>query len=370
MRRPLPGFVLRCCSALAMLGAVGCSDADEKSAPGESVVDAALRSAVDGTIVPATEDFADGTASLETSVTAFCDAPTEAGLTASQDEWLALARTWNRAGIYFLGPLEEDIITPTMIYIESMRQRGTDYTDTVRDTIDSAMNSSDPLDDAYFDRLAFNRVGMLALEVLLFENSSTEPPSTDVAAVTQGYVDAPRKCSVLVGMARLLRRQADEVERGWTVEFAGTGRPFRDIVLGDELPNGAVPVNAVLLAAIQHIEYLRVRKLDGILDVAVASSARPDATPFYDNLGSGLDGLEALMEPPGSDSGFFAAMTARGFENEVTIVRNSFAAAHTAVDAGDRSAASAAYLDLETSFRKDVTLGLGVDLGLTFSDGD
>ncbi|MDD9942634.1 MAG: imelysin family protein [Myxococcales bacterium] len=362
---------------VAVLVIAGCGggadgdDPDGDAGQGQmGSLEAALRSAVDESIIPAVEDFARGARGLETSVDAFCEAPSDRGLVALQDEWLDLSRSWNRVGIYFLGPLDEDIIMPSMIFIESMRQRGMDYTDTVRETLAAAVSETDPLDDTFFEGLTFNRVGMLALEVLLFEESSADPPAIDPADIAQRYLDHERQCDYLQGVARLLRERADGVEAGWTDEFLDTGLPFRELLLRDMLADGSEPVNALLLAAIKHLEYLRLRKLDGVVDLAVAGRARPELSPFWDNLAAGLDALEGLMDPPGSDAGFFLVMMERGFEAEVDVARDSFEGARKAVEAEDREQAAAAFLVLETSLRREVPLGLGVDLGITFTDGD
>ena len=356
-------------SLSGLMFVAGCGS-DGGTGGGAELLQPALESTVDNTIVPAMESFADEATSFEQEASEFCASPSESTLTALQDRWLELTRVWNQAATYLVGPLDDDPITPSINFIESMRPRGTDYTETVRDTIDSALQSTDPLDEAFFAGLTFNRVGILALEVLTFEDFPRTAGSTEITDVLEGYNTTPRKCTYLEGMAGLLAERARGVESGWTEDFNGSGTPFRDLLLDGELDDGSLPVPAVIVSAVAHLEYLRRRKLDGILDAQVATRARPDESPFFANLEAALAEIENLMEPSNGESGFFDVMTERGFAEFVATVRSNHSAALAAVQAEDRTAAVDAFRNLENSLRREVALGRGVDLGIDFTDGD
>jgi len=366
------GFFARNARHIAWLGSMtlvaACGSEGGSSSPTDPLP-AALEAAVDETIIPAMESFAAEATSLESEAASFCADPTAEGLSTLQDQWLQMTEVWNEAAVYFFGPLDEDPITPSMSFIESMRPRGTVYTNTVREEITAALDSDEPLDDAYFSGLTFNRVGIVALEVLVFEDTP-RTGSTAPADVLEGYESNPRKCDYLEGMAGLLSDRADLVETGWTIDYQDTGLPYREQVLSGMLEDGFLSVPALVRAAARHVEYLRDRKLDGSLDAQIAGAVRPDPTPFWENLAAGIDSIEAMLDPPGSDASFFAVMDERGFEEFVTIVRDDIEAARTAVDAEDRTAASDAFVELEASIRREVVLGLGIDLGIGFSDGD
>lgn len=343
---------------------------ESSSSTGTVSLEPALEATVDDAVIPTMEDFADAATSLEAQAASLCPDPSESKVLALQDEWLAMAQVWNRAAVYFLGPLDDDVISPTMIFIESMRQRGTDYTETVRTTIADAVEGSDTLDGAFFEALQFNRVGILALESLLFEDHPRTPGSNEPTDIVDGYAASERKCEVLEGMATLLATRARAVESGWTTDFGETGSSFRDLLLTGQLDDGSLPVPAILLATVDYLEYIQLRKLDGILDAALATAARPDQSPFWANLMSGLDEIEAVMEPPGADTGFFDVMAQRGFESSVELVRANLAAARATVEDEDREAAFEAFSTLENNFRREVPTALGVNLGINFSDGD
>ena len=100
------GFVLAC--------------GDSTSSDGD--LDRALENAVDGRIVPAMTSLAQGAGDLRAEADAFCSSPTEAGLSRLQTAWGRLSLTWNGAMIYNVGPLDDDIIVPSILFIESDRK--------------------------------------------------------------------------------------------------------------------------------------------------------------------------------------------------------------------------------------------------------
>lgn len=324
----------------------------------------ALEASADNSIVPgfvafdaAVRDLADGTS-------AFCSAPDRSGLEDLQGRWRALSLTWNRVAPFGVGPLFEDLIFPSISFIESMRPRGTDYTDTVRDELGSALAGSMPLDDAYFEGLAFNRVGLLALEVLLFEDA-TPTRSRDVATIAVEYASLPRKCLYLQGMARLLAGRARRVLDGWTTSYLDTGRPFRDLFVEGALEDGTEPVPALLVAIIEHLDYVKRRKLEGILDARLSGH-------FYPNVLATLESVEGLLTQdatPGA-AGFLDVVEAQGFSDRAAAVEATFSEAMAAAQAEDRAGLAEDIGTLEGLLRREVPDALRVTLGVTFSDGD
>ena len=321
-----------------------------------------MRDMVETTIVPDMAAFDAETQQLRTDIDSFCAAPNQAGLEDVQDQWRTLSEAWQAVVPYNFGPLDDDVIVPTMIFIESMRQRGTDYTQTVRDGILRGLEGSDPLDLAYFDRQTFDEVGMLALEVLIFEDSR-EGNSTAIGDVVADFEAAPRKCEFLQGVAELLGRDAARVHSGWAESF-DEGAPFRETMTEPTLPDGTEPVAALLIALQQHLDYVKVRKLEGILDAQLSGH-------FYANVLSTLEAMEELLGQPSEDSfGLLERMEATDNTAEVETVRANFATAKEAALAEDREALTAAIGLLDGNLKRDIPDALGVELGLTFSDGD
>jgi len=322
-----------------------------------------MRDAVEHTIVPDITAFDEEARGLLTDVDTFCGSPSAAGLESVQTRWRSLAEAWNAIAGYNFGPLDDDIITPKIIYSESMRQAGNDYTETVREAIAAALAGTDTLDSAYFEGKTFDEVGILALEVLVFEDTR-EGHSTAAADVLDDFEAAPRKCAYLQGMAGRLANDADEVEQGWTNAFGSAGVPFRDTMSGDMLEDGTEPVAALLIALQEHIDYIQTRKLEGVLDAQLSGN-------FYPNVLAFLEAFDELFTQPAEDSyGFFDRMEATGNDAEVQLVRTNLDAAKEAARSEDREALDAAMGLLDGNLKREIPNALGVVLGLTFTDGD
>lgn len=322
-----------------------------------------MRDTVETTIVPGVQGFAAEAQSMVVDAEAFCTSPDEAGLLLLQARWRTLSESWNAVAAYNFGPLDDDVIVPKIIFIESMRQRGTDYTQTVRDGILRGLDGADTLDVDYFDRQTFDEVGMLALEVLVFEDSR-EGNSTTPADVLADYEGTTRKCDFLLGVAGLLAADAAEVERGWTTEFGDSGEAFRDTMTGTSLADGTEPVAALLIALQQHLDYVKVRKLEVTLDARLSGH-------FYPNVLATLDSMEALLSQPSEGSfGLLERMEATGNTAEVAVVTENFAMARAAAMAEDPAELAAAIGLLDGNLKREIPEALGVELGLTFTDGD
>jgi len=345
---------------LLLVGACASGDPDGPDAPTGAEV---LQTTLDAVVVPDLTAFATSVTALHDEVATFCTGPDAAGLTTVQDAWRDAALRWNGVAAYNLGPLDHDPIVPRILFIESMRQRGTDYTDTVREELGRALDGTDPLDDAYFDSLTFTKVGLLALEVLAFEDSRNEGTTTP-ADVLADFLAAPRKCTFLEGVAARLATTATEVDEGWRIDD-GTGTPFRDTMLGPELEDGSEPVAALVIALFEHFDYLKTRKLEGILDAQLSGQ-------FYPQVGAGIDGLARFLDltDQPDETSLLDLMALRGFEDEATAVRDHIAQARTAAASEAREDLTTAVGLLEGDLKRGIPDSLGIFLGITFADGD
>ncbi len=350
--------------ALAMVacadGSGGDGDAGGSSLPSGLEV---MHNTLDNTILPGFVAFETSTVDMQAQVSALCTAPTLDALEAAQTSWRSSSEAWNNVVAYDLGPLDDDVITPAIIFVESMRQRGDDYTQTVRDAARLAIDGTEPLDAAYAEALTFNKVGLLAIEVLVFEDGR-EGNSTAPEDVLADFMERPRKCAYLQAVVTRLVGTADTVEHGWSVSFLD-GPPFRETMLGPELADGAEPIAGLIVALFEHLAYVRDRKLEGILDAQLSGH-------FYANVTAMLRGLQQLLEQPEPEGavGIFDFMLAHGFDAEVQATRANLDAALAAAAAEDRAGLSAAIGGLEGNVKREIPDALGVELGLTFTDGD
>ncbi len=322
-----------------------------------------MRDAVENTIVPDVAAFESEALRMRTDVDGFCASPNSASLEALQNRWRSLSESWHSIAAYNLGPLDDDVITPKIIFIESMRQRGTDYTQTVRDAIDRGLEGGETLNLAYFEGQTFDEVGLLALEVLVFEDSG-QGHSTAPADILSNFEAVPDKCAYLQGVAELLASCATEVHAGWSESFGDAGEPFGDTMTSPTLPDGTEPVAALLIALQQHLDYIKVRKLEGILDAQLSGH-------FYANVLATLEAFDHLFSQPSEDSfGLLERMEATGNTAEVETFVANLEAAKAAAEAEDRAALTVALGLLDGNLKREIPDALGVELGLTFTDGD
>ncbi len=354
-------------AALVLVGMLLACDtrrANDVPEPGSAVsLPIALANTIEHSIVPAVIGFDTGAIALDAAADDFCAAIDADHLDTLQQRWRELSLAWNRLAMYNLGPLDNDIIFPAIIFIESMRQRGDDYTDTVRAEITARLGDMTVLDQQYFDNLTFSRVGVLALEVLVFEDS-LGVHSTDAADIIADYQSNTRKCELLTGIAGLLRTRANTIAAGWTQNFNGSGKAFRDILQAGELADGAESVPAVIAAVQLHLDYLKTRKLELVLDAKIADY-------FYQNMLAMLDEIEALLEGSADNSySLFDHMAGNGELAAIDLVRSNITTARSAALAADRSALGDALGVLDGNFKREIPQGLNVKLGITFSDGD
>lgn len=343
-------------SLLALAGCGGEGGEEDQVLPSYPI-----ETAIEGAILPSVEGFSAASSRFERAVGAFCSGPSTSTLEGARAEWRDLSLAWNRLVLYDFGPLDDDLIVPTIYWVESMRQRGIDYTADVREELDAALTSSASLDAAYFEGLRFNEVGLLALEILLFESSAPGRPQ-GLDAVLSDYRRQGRKCTYLQGITGLLVARAEGVERGWTESFEG-GDPFARQFRRERLDDGSEPLARLFTAVSEHLVYVARRKLEGLLDAQLSGL-------FYENVGSTLDELELLLEGGDGGAGMASVLRARGAGAAAESARSSLRAARASARAEDRMGLVMPLRALASDFGSAIPQGLGVQLSLNFADGD
>lgn len=360
-------FKLALVSCALMLFACGTQRENDTAVPGSAAsLNIALNTAIANSIIPAVTGFNNELTTLQSRAAVFCTAKDATTLMAMQTQWRLLSEQWNRLSMYNIGPLSKDLtlFAPLINYIESMRERGIDYTSTVRSLVTDVISNTPTLNQAYFDALVSRRVGMLALEVLIFEDSMAVP-STSLTDIVTDYQTNTIKCDLLTGMVALMQRHAEIVVSGWQANFDNSGKSFTDILLDGELADAAESVPALIASIQLHLDYTKRRKLEtALLDARIAGH-------FYANIRATLDEIEVLLEGADPDSfTFFDHMLAGGYGDQVEIVRNTITVAKTAAVNEDRVALITAIGELDGNFKREIPDGLNVVLGITFSDGD
>ena len=184
-----------------LLGVISCGGerSNDPVAVSDDNLKVALQEIIDFSLIPAVDSFAQQTLKLSESANTFCATPTENQLTALQQNWKNAYDSWFRLANYVFGPLDDDIIFPTYTFIDSLRLRGTDYLNTVRVENAADINGTHTLDNRYFSNKTFQRVGLLALESILFETTSSDR-STAKPDIVNEFQSSSRKCEVLQGL--------------------------------------------------------------------------------------------------------------------------------------------------------------------------
>jgi predicted lipoprotein len=317
-----------------------------------ATVDDLIEGIAEKQIVEDISRFRGDTTGLVTSAEAFCDSPAAGRLSRTEDAWLRTARQWYRAQLWNFGPADADPVFPLYTFIDSLRLRGTDYSDSVSATLTRWRDAEDALDAAFFAEQRFDDVGLLAVERALFE-------SEDVLA---DFEANPRNCDILLGLANTLLDRATELERGWTEDYADTGTPFLELLLADELPDGREPLVQIVISAQQYLDYLHARGV-------VALAGKTSGTGWL-LVESALDAVEDLLTKNHGGESLFFWMDLLGHPDAVDKVAADLETAREALAAQDRVAFEAAVAVLDGDFKREVPDSLGIELGLTFTDGD
>ena len=350
-------------SIVLLLFLCSCTDSDR----GEpTVVDAnlsaALEQATDYAIIAAVEKFTEEANSFSASANTFCAEANASTLTALQEQWRVLFSQWYRLSIYNFGPLDDDLIFPAYTFIDSLRLRGTDYTGTVRSEITADISGDLSLDDDYYALKTFNKVGLLALESVIFETASSEHSQVSENIIAE-YQDQSRKCDVLKGLAGQVLARAQYVEFGWLIAHKDSSTPYRTLFINEQLDNGAQPLAQLLVSIQEFLDYLQARN--------VVTTAAQTSAHSWQAIAATIDEVELLLQggEQTTDS-FFDVMVATGNQNAVDSVNVNLANVRQSIT--DRNAAMLEINlgNLDGNFKREIADSLNVSLGINFTDGD
>lgn len=322
----------------------------------------ALEEAVNKTIVPTVEGFAQKSQQFNETSTAFCSAPTAAKLGQLQQHWKTLSKQWYKLAVYNFGPVNDDLVFPKINFIDSLRQRGIDYTVTVQNEISSDISGTARLDVAYFSNKDFNRVGLLALELLSFETANSEH-SKDAQDIVDEYRSTTRKCDLLKGLSAHHLSTANYIRRGWQSTHLSTGKSYKSLFLNNQLANDDKPVPLLITAIQTHLDYLAKRN--------VATIGAKAADYSYDNIKASIDEIKQLLNgASNAQASFFDIMTGSGAENSVAIVKDNIIAIEASLQSKNSTQLNANLGLLDGNFKREIPNGLDVELGINFTDGD
>ncbi|SIT01039.1 hypothetical protein SAMN05421686_107223 [Thalassolituus maritimus] len=353
----------RTAAAILLAGLLTACGGERKNDPlvlTDDTLNTALTRIVDQTVIPNTQAFAEDAEALVVAASSFCNAPNTDGLQQTQSAWEASSTGWYRILPFLFGPPDDNLLTPGYLFIDSLRQRGNDYTSTIRTEINESVSGSEPLNGAYFDGLSFTKVGLLALEVALFEDASESSADSDIVA---GFIAHPRRCDYLEGLAQLQAEYANDFYQGWTSDYQNSGEAYRERFLRGATDDGSAPLTLLLTSAQEHLNYLKQRTVaDQAGQISGISSALMQAS---------IEATEAIVEgDQGSVVTLASLMLAAQEESALLSVRDNFERAYEAIDDQSNLDFYTAAGLLDGNFKREIPDGLAVELGINFSDGD
>jgi len=342
----------------------GCADQGRGSDPEPVDVteDSLITAIADEAILPAVTGFSSSAQALQSVAESFCNGVSAQGLGNLQGEWRDVLERWYRLSLYNFGPLNNDIVFPPYTFVDGLRLRGTDYTETIRSEISNDITGDQQLTDDYFAAKTFQRVGLLALESAIFETSTPEH-SRATADILAEYEFQPRKCEVLLGLSRQIATRARSFSDQWTVGSAESEEAFREVFVADRLEDGTESLTQVLLSAQEFLDYIQARR--------VALVAAQISMHSWQSIAATIDEVELLLRGRaiGSQS-LFSAMEAAGGQNAISTVESSIEQVRMAITQRDSEMLEITLGFLDGNFKREIPDTLDVVLGISFSDGD
>lgn len=322
----------------------------------------ALEEAVNYSIIIAVQNFKIESEAFKTTANNFCNNLSAVQLTLLQSAWRDLFAQWYRLANYNFGPLDDDVVFPKYTFIDSLRLRGTNYLETVRTEIANDLAGNHELNAAYFGSKTFQRVGLLALESVVFETAASEH-SLAAADIIAEYQNNDRKCQILLGLAEQITLHADYIETGWLQSFKGGNHAYKTIFLTSQLEDGAEPITKLITSVQSYLDYLQNRN--------VVNTAAKISDHAWASISASIDEVETLLT--GTDQttiSFFAIMEAAGFQTAVDAVKANIAEVRQSITQQDAAMLDIALGKLDGNFKREIPSGLAVELGINFSDGD
>ena len=359
-------------SAAILLTACNTSESSLKTWTSEAelsnaIANSSITEVIDISIIPAANRFQQQAASLDENSETFCANLNAENLTTLQAQWIKTNSAWFELLPYRFGPMLNSQIFPTYTFIDSHRLRGDNYTVSARSKIDGLLAASDPLTENTFSDLGFQFVGLLALEISLFEDAAQQ--SSDKAIILAEYQSNPRKCELLNGYAQQLLQHANSIQQGWSDNYRSTGKSYRELLINSELEavlddeSGDSAIKKVTVSVQEFYDYIGKRNVT--TNVAQLSES------VWPALASSLKGTAELLQgTAATQKSLHDIMLDNRFDQTIINVQSSIDWMTTAIAEQNDTDAKAAAKAIDGNFKRDIPEALNINLGLNFSDGD
>jgi len=175
---------------LAIFTLYGCETNQTKLSIGPAGLQKVVAYSADEVIIPSIKSWQQSATKFNILTRQFCRLPDGAKLKRLQLQYQDLSLQWSKALVFDFGPQRDNLFSAKINFIESMRQRGKDYSNTVRTRLQQRLRDKTQLDSAFFAGLNFNLVGMSALELMIFTDFTSR--KTTSRSIVNNYRKNPR----------------------------------------------------------------------------------------------------------------------------------------------------------------------------------
>jgi len=345
------------------------TDSDSNTITHTSELDRAIETMVETTIVSSVNNFQTQVQTLDSQATSFCANTTQANLILIQNQWINAHNAWYQLAPFIFGPLElaNAITVPAFWYLDSYRNNGNDYTGTVRTHLTSLLNSEEQISEIDFANQNYNQVGLLALEVSLFERSTDQ--SQALENITNEFSHSPRKCEIFMAHSQELLRHSTFIQQGWNVNYRDTGKSYGELLLSNQLEaaldneSGDSAISKITVAVQEFYDYLNKRNVS--TDVAQLSNSNKQAL-----LASATITETLLSTSSESSQSIYALMAINDHEQDAATISTNIQTFVEAIKNGTDEEIKSAAAALDGNFKRELPDALNVSLGLNFTDGD
>ncbi len=346
---------------LAIFTLYGCETNQTKLSIGPAGLQKVVAYSADEVIIPSIKSWQQSATKFNILTRQFCRLPDGAKLKRLQLQYQDLSLQWSKALVFDFGPQRDNLFSAKINFIESMRQRGKDYSNTVRTRLQQRLRDKTKLDSAFFAGLNFNLVGMSALELMIFTDFTSR--KTTSRSIVNNYRKNPRSCELLIGMSALNADTADYVVDGWLKKFRGQNKPYRDLFVENKLINGEQSLTKLVFSLQDYFRYIKQRKLDGKLDASLSGMT-------YINMIEGLDTVKNLFTVNNGKFSLQKYLQASGKSKTASKFLAIIEKAKVQARQKNRKNMSVSYAKLIKVLEKDIPNGLGINFGINFTDGD
>lgn len=231
--------------------------------------------------------------------------------------------------------------------------------------------ASDTINAATFSNKRFNQVGLLALELLLFENSATQSNTT--ADITSEFQTTPRKCDILKGQANELNRRMTIVHNSWNEDYRDSGIGYRDLLVNKQLENtftdsndidgtGTPSFTRLVVSTQSHLDYLTKRN--------ITTSSAQVSNSIWQALGNTYNSLQEFLAGTDNSSITLYQMMDNGYDANITTLKENMKFFKLSIDEKNTVNFKSFSSALDGNFKRELPQSLNAELGLNFTDGD